>query len=143
MKKFLIIVLTIFLSLSAFASERVQVTLSRIYDGDTIEIINENNQKENIRLIGIDCFETKEIHRAYTQAYKNKMSIEEVTSKGVQQKKALVKLFETNNKKHLYLLRQGKDSYGRTLGIIYLGRLNINQYMLKSGNAMEYVYIKQ
>lgn len=86
------------LSLSAFASERVQVTLSRIYDGDTIEVINEQNVKENIRLIGIDCFETKEIHRAYTQAYKNKMSIEEVTAKGVQQKKALVKLFETNNK---------------------------------------------
>ncbi len=143
MKKIFMALVIMFLGLSAFASERVQVTLSRIYDGDTIEVINEQNVKENIRLIRIDCFETKEIHRAYTQAYKNKMSIEEVTAKGAQQKKALVKLFETNNKKHLYLLRQGKDSYGRTLGIIYLGRLNINQYMLNSGNAMEYVYIKQ
>ena len=75
MKKFIMALVIMVLSLSAFASERVQVTLSRIYDGDTIEVINEQNLKENIRLIGIDCFETKEIHRAYTQAYKNKMSI--------------------------------------------------------------------
>ena len=130
------------LGLAVYAAERVQVTLSRVYDGDTIEVINEIGAKENIRLIGIDCFETKEIHRAYTQAYKNKMTIEEVTAKGIQQKKVLIKLFETNNKKHLYLLRQGKDAYGRTLGTIYLGNLNINKYMLESGNALEYIYIK-
>lgn len=141
MKK-IILLLVMVLGLTVYAAERVQVTLSRVYDGDTIEVINEKNEKENIRLIGIDCFETKEIHRAYTQAYKNKMTIEEVTAKGIQQKKALIKLFETNNKKHLYLLRQGKDAYGRTLGTIYLGKLNINKYMLESGNALEYIYIK-
>ncbi len=141
MKK-IILLLFMVLGLAVFAAERVQVRLSRVYDGDTIEVINEKNEKENIRLIGIDCFETKEIHRAYTQAYKNKMTIEEVTAKGIQQKKVLIKLFETNNKKHLYLLRQGKDAYGRTLGTVYLGNLNINKYMLESGNALEYIYIK-
>lgn len=143
MKKILMLVLVMVLGLSAFASDRVQVTLSRIYDGDTIEVINENNQKENIRLIGIDCYETKPINRAYKQAYENKITVEEVVAKGIQQKNALVKLFEDNNKKHLYIVRQGKDVYNRTLGVIYLGNINVNQYMLKSGNAMKYVYIKQ
>lgn len=141
MKK-IILLLVIVLGLAVYAEERVQVTLSRIYDGDTIEVINENNQKENIRLKGIDCFETSAINRAYKQAYLNKMTIEEVVAKGVQQKNALIQLFEDNNKKHLYLVRKGKDTYGRTLGVIYLGNLNINKYMLESGNTLEYIYIK-
>lgn len=143
MKKVLMLLLVMVFGLAVYAAEKVQVTLSRVNDGDTIEVINENNQKEKIRLKGIDCFETSEINRAYKQAYQNKMTIEEVIAKGVQQKNALIKLFEDNSKKHLYLVRCGKDVYKRTLGIIYLGNLNINQYMLKSGNAMEYIYIRK
>lgn len=137
------LLLVMVFGLSAFASDRVQVTLSRVYDGDTIEVINENNQKENIRLKGIDCFETSEINRAYKQAYQNKITIEEVTTKGIQQKKALIQLFEDNSNKHLYLVRYEKDAYGRTVGIIYLGNINVNKYMLNSGNAMKYIYIKK
>ena len=143
MKKILMLLLVMVLGLSAFASEKVQVTLSRVYDGDTIEIINEKNQKENIRLIGIDCYETSTNNRAYKQAYENKISIEQVVAEGTKAKLALIEFFKTNSTKQLYLERHGKDCYNRTLGTIYLGKINVNNYMLKSGNALEYKYIRQ
>lgn len=142
MKK-IILLLVIVLGLAVYAEERVQVTLFRVYDGDTIEVINENNQKENIRLIGIDCYETSTNNRAYKQAYENKLSIEQVVAGGTKAKLALIELFKTNKSKKLYLERHGKDHYNRTLGIIYLGKININKYMLESGNALEYKYVRQ
>lgn len=143
MKNFLLLVLVMLIGSSVFASDKVPVTLSRVYDGDTIEIINENNQKENIRLLGIDCYETSTNNRAYKQAYENKIPIEQVVAQGIKAKLALIELFKTNPNKQLYIERQGKDCYNRTLGILYLAKININKYLLKSGNAMEYVYIKQ
>lgn len=142
MKKIILLSL-VFLGLSAFASDKIPVTLSRVYDGDTIEVINENNQKENIRLVGIDCYETSTNNRAYKQAYQNKITIEQVVAKGTKEKLALVEVFKKNPNKQLYVERQGKDSYNRTLGIIYLGKINVNKYMLKTGNALEYKYIRQ
>lgn len=50
--------LVMVLGLSAFASEKVQVTLSRVYDGDTVEIINEKNEKENICLNPVTLLNT-------------------------------------------------------------------------------------
>lgn len=143
MKKIILLLSVVFLGLSAFASDKIPVTLSRVYDGDTIEVINENNQKENIRLLGIDCYETSTNNRAYKQAYENKLPIEQVVAKGAKAKLALIELFKTNSKKQLYLERQGKDCYNRTLGVLYLGKININKYMLQSGNALEYKYIRQ
>ena len=37
-----------------------------------------------VRLIGIDCYETGRIHRAYHQAYDNNLSIDEVIARGKQ-----------------------------------------------------------
>lgn len=143
MKKILVLVLVMLIALSVFASDKIPVTLSRVYDGDTIEIVNENNQKENIRLLGIDCYETSTNNRAYKQAYENKISIEQVVVQGTKAKLALIEIFKTNSNKQLYLERQGKDSFNRTLGILYIGKTNINKYMLQSGNALEYKYIRQ
>lgn len=70
------------------------------------------------------------------------MDIEDVVAKGIKQKQALKKLFEENKDKQLYLERHGIDRYNRTLGVIYLDKLNVNNYMLKSGNAMKYIYKK-
>lgn len=80
--------------------------------------------------------------RAYKQAYDTKQKIEKIIALGIKEKIALIKLFEDNDNKQLYLERHGKDRYNRTLGIIYLDDVNINDYMLKSGNAMKYVYIR-
>lgn len=142
MKKIVLLLSVMLLGLSAFASDKVPVKLSRVYDGDTIEILNESNQKENIRLLGIDCYETSANNRAYKQAYENKKSIEEVIAEGTKAKLALIQLFKDNSKKQLYLERHNKDCYNRTLGVLYLGKLNINKYMLQSGNALEYKYIR-
>lgn len=142
MKKIFVLLLFLFVGLSVVASDKVPVKLFCVYDGDTIEVINENNQKEKVRLIGIDCYETSTNNRAYKQAYENKMSIEQVVAEGVKAKLALVELFK-HSKKQLYLERFNKDMYNRTLGVLYLGKTNINRYMLKSGNALEYKYIGQ
>ncbi|DAA97377.1 TPA: hypothetical protein CPT80_01905 [Candidatus Gastranaerophilales bacterium HUM_9] len=142
MKKFLIIFLLTFVGVCSFANERVKVSLARVYDGDTIEILNENNQKEIIRFLGIDCYESKPNQRSYRQAYENNIEISEVVAEGTKSTLALVKLFKDNPTKNLYLVRYGKDNYNRTLGILFLGKMNINNYMLKSGNALKYTHIK-
>ena len=52
-------------------------------DGDTIDVKIEKNTFP-VRLIGIDCYETGRIHRAYRQAYDNNLSIDEVIARGKQ-----------------------------------------------------------
>ncbi|MCM1265638.1 MAG: thermonuclease family protein [Candidatus Gastranaerophilales bacterium] len=121
--------------MQVYAAERVAVKLSRVFDGDTIEVTNEKSEKEIIRFLGIDTYETSPSNRAYRQAYENNLKIEQVVAEGVKSKLILVKLFKDNSTKQLYLERHGKDKYGRTLGVMYLGKINIEKYMLENGNA--------
>jgi len=136
---FLMLNLTIFCS----AVEKEPVKLLRVFDGDTIEVINEQDERLVIRLIGIDCFETTNNKRAYKQAYENKISLEEVVSRGMRAKLFLIKLFKENTDKKLYIEQFGIDKYKRILAIVYVGSININDYMLKNNMAMKYNYFME
>jgi len=39
---------------------------------------------------------------------------------------------------HTRLVRDGQDRYGRTLGVVFLGRKNVNLEMVKAGYAEVY-----
>ncbi len=56
--------------------------MKKIYDGDIIQAKVNNGNKFSIQLTGIDCYETSKIHRAYKQAYVDKLTINEVIKKG-------------------------------------------------------------
>lgn len=136
MTKLLTTLILLFTTASiALADVRTPIEVVKITDGDTIEAkINKN--KFRIRLIDIDCYETSNIHRAYKQAYENKISIEEVIKRGNSSKFFLQRLYA--NKLKAYLEFQGVDIYGRVLGVVYFNSINVNQKMLKEGGCMIY-----
>ena len=126
---------------SVFAHEFV-ATITKIQDGDTLSAIV-NNEDTKIRLLDVDCFETKNNARAKFQQKYYGLSYDEVLEKGKQSRKILKKLL----KDHRYIrVEWGKrDSFGRILGKVYLddiksaGVIDVNQYMLKTGGCNKYL----
>ncbi len=87
-----------------------------IADGDTVTVLTEENEQFKVRLAGIDCPEK-------TQAFGNRA------------KKALSeKVFGQN----VRIEHRGKDQYGRTLGIVMMGNIDINEYMIAQGVAWHF-----
>lgn len=138
MTKLLTTLVLLFMTVTvAIANTHTPIEIVKIYDGDTVEARIDKN-KFKVRLNGIDCYETSNIHRAYRQAYEHKISIEEVIKRGNDSKLFLQKL-NTNNPK-AYLEFQGVDIYGRVLGVVYFNNINVNQELLKKGGCMIYNY---
>ncbi len=125
----------------ASASSKIPITIVKIYDGDTV-LAQIDKNLFSIRLIGIDCYETKKIHRAYKQAYQNNLSVDEVVCRGKNSQQFLEQLYENNKNKPIFLDFKGIDKYGRVLGIIYFDGKNINQELLDNGNCLKYIYEK-
>ncbi len=117
-------------------------TITKINDGDTITALV-NNENTKIRLLDVDCYETKKNARAKFQQKYYELSVDEVLEKGKQSRKILKKLL----KDHRYIrVEWGKrDSFGRILGKVYLddiksnGIIDVNQYMLNQGGCNKYV----
>lgn len=139
MKKY-IIFLMMFFSLSASATE-TEVEVIKVIDGDTIKVLM-NGEKENIRLIDIDCFETRKNKRAIFQAENYHLSIGEVIKRGNYSKQALANLLKNETK--IILKWNKRDFFNRILGEIYTSKnININQYMLNEGGCFKYEKIKK
>lgn len=127
------------LTFPIFASDLVKIDIIKVTDGDTVKAIF-MGEKISIRLSDIDCFETSNNKRAYWQAEYYKKSLGEVIKQGKQSKEILSKLLN-QNKSNIYIQKDGKDKYKRTLGTLYIGKRskNINDYMLKSGKCEKYI----
>lgn len=87
-----------------------------VFDGDTFVCLTDQNQQVRVRLQQIDAPEKN-------QAF------------GQQAKKALSNLIWG---KTLSVRMSDTDQYGRTLGTVYLGDLNINQAIVERGYAWAY-----
>jgi len=90
----------------------------RVADGDTVSVLDNNNTQHKIRLQGIDAPERN-------QRY------------GKKSRDALSGMVSGRNVGVVVL---GKDSYGRSNGILYLGERNINLAMVAAGHAWWYRY---
>lgn len=89
----------------------------RVLDGDTIEVLNAQNESIRIRLAGIDCPEK-------SQAFGKKAK--EFTAKLCFQKQVVI-------------IDKGKDRYGRTIGFVILpDRKVLNQELVRVGLAWHY-----
>jgi len=88
----------------------------RVADGDTVSVLDSNKTQHKVRLYGID---TPEWDQPYGKAAKRALS------KLVAGKTVGVVTVET-------------DSYGRTVGTVYLQDKNINVAMVESGHAWWY-----
>lgn len=134
-----IVVICVFFSSVALAGAKIPIQILKIYDGDTI-LAKIDNEKFSIRLIGIDCYETSDINRAYKQAYQSNLKIDEVIRKGKESGEYLKKMYENNKNKPIYLDFKGIDKYGRALGVVYFNGINVNEELLNNGGCMRYNY---
>jgi len=101
-------------------------SLIRIVDGDTVIAMVDLGfstwKKVTIRLYGIDTPETR------TKDLEEK-------EKGLAAKERLSQLLRYAD---FELESIGVDKYGRCLGVLRIGELNINKTLLSEGHAMEY-----
>ena len=116
-----IILLAIVLNVAAptFAAEPI-TGVPRIIDGDTIIIAG-----ERIRLDWIDAPETRQQCNIEGKKW----------ACGVAATNALNKLIGTSQ---VRCQTHGRGKYGRILGICYLGKENINAWMVRNGWAVDY-----
>ena len=114
MKKLVFIIL-LFSSLLSFAEELIGKVI-KVSDGDTITVLDSNNQKHKIRLKGIDAPESQQVYGDIST-----QSLSEL----VYDKEVLV----TWDK---------KDKYYRILGKVIVGGRDANYEQLKKGLAWYY-----
>ncbi len=87
-----------------------------IADGDTITILTQDKAQVKIRLYGID---TPEKSQAFGRKAKK------FTSRLVAGKTVAVKSYD-------------RDKYGRTVGVVYVDSINVNEEIIKAGYAWQY-----
>lgn len=130
MKKYLfgILVFLLLLSPSIFALDFLYpAKMERVIDGDTIVVdlylgLGVILDDQYIRLYGIDAWEIRGEERE--KGLKAKEYLEERLSKG----KVEIEMRP----------EWGKGKYGRWLGIVYVGGVNINVELVEKGHAEEY-----
>lgn len=117
-------------------------TIIKINDGDTLTALV-NNETTKIRLLDVDCYETKKNNRMKFQQKYYGLSIDEVLEKGKQSRKILKKILKDH--RYIRVEWEKRDSFGRILGKVYLddiksaGVIDVNQYMLETGGCNKYV----
>lgn len=111
------IILILFISICSIIFA-ITGKVTSVYDGDTIIIVTENNEKVKIRFYGIDCPEVKP-----KQEF------------GIEARNYLNSLIYG---KEVQVNIKDKDQYGRVVGEVYLKDKNINIEMLKKGYAWHY-----
>ncbi len=90
----------------------------RVIDGDTIEVLTDDNKPVRVRLEGIDCPERRQ---PFTNVATN-----------------LTKQLCAS--KMVTIVKSGKDRYGRILGFIFVDDVNVNKELLRNGLAWHYKY---
>jgi micrococcal nuclease len=108
------------LSLFLVADKNITGKVVKVTDGDTITLLTSDNRQEKIRLDGIDAPEKKQDYGEKSRQYLASL----VAGKTVR--------IEYKN----------KDRYGRILGTVYVGSLNVNEEMISKGLAWQYKYNK-
>jgi endonuclease YncB( thermonuclease family) len=88
-----------------------------VHDGDTITCLDESNQQQKVRLAEIDA---PEIGQEYGRASREALA-EMVFGKPVE------------------VVEEGKDRYGRWVGHVSAGGIDVNRQMVTTGNAWQYV----
>lgn len=119
MRKFHLTLLLLFLSSVAICQNVIRGKVTRVADGDTITILDDDNTQIRIRLYGIDCPENHQDFGAVAKKFTADHCFQKIVNIEV----------------------RDIDRYGRTVGIVLLpdGK-NLNAELLKAGLAWHYKY---
>jgi endonuclease YncB( thermonuclease family) len=149
-KLFFILISFLFLIVSpVIAIEKFESTdydlciVSRVIDGDTIEVVCKFRGKVKVRFAKLDSFESKKNRRAKRQATKYNLTLDQVVIKGEQAKKITSSLL-LNKPIVLCFEDRRYGMYGRLLGYIYIpvfgDWVNINNYLLEKHEKYYMLY---
>ena len=117
-------------------------TIIKINDGDTLTALV-NNEITKIRLLDVDCYETKKNNRMKFQQKYYGLSVDEVIKNGKQSRRKLKILLKDH--RYIRVVWGNRDGFGRILGKVYLddiksaGVIDVNQYMLSQGGCNKYI----
>jgi endonuclease YncB( thermonuclease family) len=114
MKKLVFIIL-LFFSLLSFAEELIGKVI-KVSDGDTISVLDSNNQKHKVRLKGIDAPESQQMYG-------------DISTQS---------LSELVYDKEVLITWDKKDKYYRILGKVIVDGRDVNYEQLKKGLAWYY-----
>jgi endonuclease YncB( thermonuclease family) len=120
-------------------SKKVQIVVTRVHDGDTINAVM-NNKKVTICLADIECPENRINDTSLRQSNTMQITQEEVKVLGQEAQKTLKKLLEFKEGK-IYFEETPekvcKTGNGNSLvGILYADKTNVNEYMLRNSKCM-------
>ena len=110
---FLTIVFLLLIPTYSYSADSFTGQVVGISDGDTITVQNSNNERVKIRLAGIDCPESFQVH-----GEKAKQFISSLVSD-----------------KRVRIEPETVDQYGRTVGVVLVNGKNINEQMVTNGHA--------
>lgn len=127
-------------ALPLWAGDLQKADVLKITDGDTVLLVV-GTEEIKLRLLEIDCFESKRNNRVLWQAETYGLSEEEVLLKGAHSAAVLEQLWR-DYRDFFYVRLKGKGAYRRHLGTLYIIRenrvLNVNRYMLQFGGCVPY-----
>lgn len=98
------------------SDNQISGTVIKIVDGDTFDILTQQNQTIRIRMNGIDCPEKKQDYYSV----------------------AKTKLGDYIFNKVVEIITFGKDRYKRTIANVFVDNKNINVAMVRNGYAWHY-----
>ncbi|NTW87839.1 MAG: thermonuclease family protein [Desulfobulbaceae bacterium] len=111
---FLSVLLSLLISSSAHASTSTFTgKVINVADGDTITILTQSDEKIKIRLAGIDCPESFQVHGEKAKQY----------------------LSSLVDGKRVRIEPQTVDKYGRTVGMVLVNGANINEQIVSNGHG--------
>lgn len=102
--------------------------VTRVVDGDTIDALVD---------LGFDMHKQVRIRMVGMNAPESRTRDLEEKKRGLAAKARLKEILKENKNKFI-LESQGVGKYGRCLGIIHVGEVNVNQQLIKEGHAVEY-----
>lgn len=118
MKRFFTLILTLF-GLHAADAETFTAKCKHVFDGDSFAVVREGETEETeVRLYGIDAPEKGQDYAK-------------------QSREKLIKLIRN---KQVRVEVQDTDTYGRSVGKVYVGKTYVNLEMVKAGLAWYYEY---
>jgi len=124
--------LFLMLALPAFAREpirTIQGAVTKVSDGDTIQIVNQLGTKVKVRLYGIDAPETEKRNRKTGLVSKQGQPYGEEAFDALKRKVGGQRV-----RAEVVDL----DRYRRAVSVVWLGERNINQEMVREGFAWAY-----
>lgn len=128
-----LVLLCLLLMLTLYAYETA--TVADIVDGDTL-IVEFNNKKETINLIGIDAPESVMNRKAEIDSRITGESLITITSKGIDAKRFVERIVNKGDTVFITFDVLMKDQEGKLQGYVYLsdGRL-LNEEIIRAGYA--------